>query len=189
MILAADIGNSNIMLGGFEGDTLCFVVRMSSDITRTSDEYAAQILTLLSLHGADKSSLDGSIISSVVPPLNHSISSALELICKKTPLNVGPGIKTGISINCDIPSSVGSDLVCACVAVNKLYGSPALIIDMGTATKMMVLNERGAFVGVSIIPGVAMGLNALSSGTDQLPMVSLEAPKNIIEKNTVDCMR
>ena len=102
---------------------------------------------------------------------------------------VSPGIKTGIGILCDSPSSVGADLICSCVAANTLYSAPSLIIDIGTATKMIVTNKNGAFIGVSIIPGVVMGLNALSNGTAQLPQVGLEAPPTVSGKNTVDCMK
>ncbi len=102
---------------------------------------------------------------------------------------VAPGIKTGIQIICDNPATVGADLICACVAADSLYGSPSLIVDMGTATKIMVMDQNSAFIGVSIIPGVSIALKALASGTAQLPQISLEAPKSVIGKNTADCMR
>ena len=117
------------------------------------------------------------------------MKSAVKLIYGIDPLLVGPGIKTGIKIHCDNPSSVGADIICACVATHFIYGSPSLIVDMGTATKMMVMNGEGAFIGVSIIPGVMVSLDALARRTAQLPMVSLEAPKSVIGKNTADCMR
>ena len=189
MILAIDIGNTSIALGGFENNELSFVVRLSTDITKTEDEYASKILNILSLHRVNKEDVDGAIISSVVPPLNAIMRSAIKLAYEVDPLMVCPGIKTGIGILCDSPSSVGADLICSCVAANTLYGAPALIIDIGTATKMIVTNKNGAFIGVSIIPGVMMGLNALSDGTAQLPKVSLEAPATVIGKNTVDCMK
>lgn len=189
MILAIDIGNTSISLGGFEGDKLCFVVRLSTDTTKTEDEYASKILNILNLHGVNRDIVDGAIISSVVPPLNTIIKSAIKLAYGVDALMVCPGIKTGIGILCDSPSSVGSDLICSCVAANTLYSAPALIIDIGTATKMIVTNKNGAFIGVSIIPGVMMGLNALSDGTAQLPKVSLEAPATVIGKNTIDCMK
>lgn len=189
MILTIDIGNTSIALGGFEGDKLCFVVRISTDTTKTEDEYASKILNILNLHGVNRDNIDGAIISSVVPPLNTIIKSAIKLAYNVDALMVCPGIKTGIGILCDSPSSVGADLICSCVAANTLYSSPALIIDIGTATKMIVTNKNGAFIGVSIIPGVMMGLNALSDGTAQLPKVSLEAPATVIGKNTIDCMK
>ena len=102
---------------------------------------------------------------------------------------MGPGIKTGISIRCDNPSSVGADLICTSVAAHFIYGSPALIIDMGTATKMTVVDKNGAFIGASIMPGVMMGLSALADKTAQLPKVSLDTPGSVIAKNTADCMK
>lgn len=189
MILTIDIGNSNIMLGGFAEDRLLFVARMSTEIQKTEDEYACMILNTLMLHNVEKKTVKGAIISSVVPPLNAIIKKAVKLIYGVDALMVGPGIKTGINIHCDTPSSVGADLICACVAAHHLYGSPSLIVDMGTATKMIVMDRKGAFIGVSIIPGVLMGLNALAEGTAQLPKIELEAPPSVIGKNTVDCMK
>ena len=189
MILTIDIGNTSIALGGFEGDELKFVGRLSTDVTKTEDEYASKIMSILALHNVHKENIDGAIISSVVPALNLVMKSALRLVYDVESIMVCPGIKTGIGILCDSPSSVGADLICSCVAANELYSAPALIIDIGTATKMIVTNKKGAFIGVSIIPGVMMGLKALSNGTAQLPQVGLEAPATVIGKNTVDCMK
>ncbi len=189
MILAIDIGNTNITLGGFCGEKPSFVARVCSDARKTSDEYASVLSNTLTLYNVKREDISGAIISSVVPPLTAVLKNAVRFICGAEALTVGPGIKTGINIHCDDPSSVGADLICACVAANKLYGSPALIIDMGTATKMTATDKNGAFIGVSIIPGVNMGLKALSNGTAQLPQVSLEEPRSVIGKNTVDCMR
>lgn len=189
MILTIDIGNTNIAFGGFEGDKLSFVVRISTETKKTADEYASKILGVLTARGLGKPSIKGAIISSVVPPLNSVMKEAVRIIWGIDPLMVGPGIKTGINIQCDTPSSVGADLICACVAAHNIYGSPSLIVDMGTATKMTVVNEKGAFCGVSIIPGVEMGLHSLSKNTAQLPMVELEAPRAVIGKNTTDSMR
>ena len=189
MILTIDIGNTNIMLGGFEGDRLTFVATISTDVNMTEDEYASKILSILALHGVARMEIKGAILSSVVPPLNAVIKKAVAFLYGTEPLIVGPGVKTGINIHCDTPSSVGADIICACVAAHTLYGSPSLVIDMGTATKMMVMNRAGAFIGVSIIPGVQMGLDALAEKTAQLPKVGLEAPRSIIAKNTADCMK
>ncbi len=189
MILTVDIGNTNIVLGGFSNDELTFVARIATNVAKTEDEYATKIRSVLALHGVDKAELKGAIISSVVPPLNTVIKKAIEYVYDVTPLLVGPGIKTGINIRCDNPATVGADLICACVATHHLYGSPSLIIDMGTATKMMVMDKTGAFIGVSIIPGVKIALDALSGGTAQLPQISLEAPPSVLGKNTVECMR
>ena len=189
MILAIDIGNTNIMLGGFLADELSVVVGISTDPTQTVDEYASKILSVLSLHGVARDAIRGAIISSVVPPLTAVMKKAVSFLYGIDPIVVGPGIKTGLNIHCDIPSSVGTDIICACVATHQLYGCPALIVDMGTATNMMVLNGKGAFIGVSIIPGVQMSLNALADETAQLPKISLEAPRAVIAKNTADSMR
>lgn len=189
MVLAIDVGNSNIMLGGFRSDELVFVANISTDVSKTADEYASKIMSVLALHGIDRLEIKGCMVSSVVPPLNSVIKSAIKLLYGVEPCFVGPGVKTGINIHCDTPSSVGADLICASVAAHNIYGSPALILDMGTATKMTVVNDKGAFIGVSIIPGVMMGLNSLSEKTAQLPKVSLDAPASVIGKNTVDCIK
>lgn len=189
MILAIDIGNTNITVGGFRDDELSFVARISTDASKTADEYASKILHMLSLYDIDRTSVSGAIIASVVPPLNSIMKDAIRFIYGVEPLLVGPGIKTGLSIRCDTPSTVGADIICACVAANNIYGSPALIVDMGTATKMMVVDGSGAFIGVSIMPGVIMGLRALAADTAQLPQVSLDAPSRVIGRNTPDCMR
>lgn len=189
MILAIDIGNTNIVIGGFVDDDICFVCRLATDISKTEDEYASKILSVLSMHKVDKAEICGAIISSVVPPLTSIMERAILLAYEVDAILVGPGIKTGLNIHCDNPASVGADLICACVAAHNIYGSPSLVIDMGTATKMMVVDKTGTFIGASIIPGVNIGLSALSSGTAQLPQISLEAPKSVIGKNTADCMR
>ncbi len=189
MVLAIDIGNTNIVLGGFCDDSLEFVARIATNPNKTEDEYATKIRSVLALHSVDKSAVKGAIVSSVVPPLNSVIKKAIKLVYDVEPIMVQPGIKTGINIHCDNPASVGADLICACVAAHHIYGSPSLIVDMGTATKIMVIDKNGTFMGLSIIPGVNIALKALSSGTAQLPQISLEAPKSVIGKNTVDCMK
>jgi len=189
MVLTVDIGNTNIVLGGFCGDELKFVARIATNANKTEDEYATKIKSILYLHEVEKAQIKGAIISSVVPPLTRVMKEAVKMVYGIDAITVGPGIKTGINIHCDDPSTVGADLICACVAANTIYGNPSLVIDMGTATKMMVIDSTGTFIGVSIIPGVNIALKALASGTAQLPQISLEAPKSVIGKNTADCMR
>ncbi len=189
MILTIDIGNTNIVVGGFENDRLSFVVRIATNPSKTEDEYATKIKSALCIHGIDESAIKGSIISSVVPPLTAVIQKAIKFAYGIDSAVVAPGMKTGINIRCDSPATVGSDLICACVAVHHIYGSPSLIIDMGTATKMMVMDRNGCFIGAAIAPGVNISLKALSGGTAQLPQISLEAPPSVLGKNTVDCMR
>lgn len=189
MILTIDIRNDVLTLGGFEEDELSFVSHFSTGQAKTGDELAIRFLEALSLYNIDREAIDGVVVSSVVPPLNDGVKNAIRFVFGKEALFVGPGTKSGIGIQCDIPSSVGADIIAACVATHNIYGAPALVIDMGSATIMTVINEKGAFVGTSIMPGVLMGLSALAEHTAQLPYVSLELPKNVIEKNTVDCMR
>ena len=189
MILTVDIGNSAIAIGGFSGDELKFSSRMATDRKKTEDEYAISILSSLKLYGADKGDITGAIVASVVPPLNSVIRGALKHILKEEPLFVGPGIKSGIPIQCDIPSSVGADLIAASVGAHYIYGGPCLIVDMDTVTKMTLVDKRGAFMGTSIMTGVTMGVDALAEGTAQLPKISLDAPCSVIGKNTADSMR
>ena len=189
MLLAVDIGNTNIVLGGFIDDELKFVARIATNQHKTEDEYATKIKSILSLHEVNIKEIKGAIISSVVPPLNSVMKRAIRIVYGVEAVMVGPGIRTGINIVCDNPATVGADLICACVAAHFVYSSPSLVIDMGTATKMMVVDKSGAFIGVSIIPGVNIALKALASGTAQLPQISLEAPPSVLGKNTIDCMR
>lgn len=189
VVLTLDIGNTNIVIGVFFEDELKFVSRIATDIKKTEEEYAVLIKNIASLYGVSDCDVHGAIISSVVPPLNKTVQLAISKIFGVTSMIVGPGIKTGVNLLVDNPSQVGADLVCAAAAAYKYYKSPAIILDMGTATKMSVIDEKGAFLGVSIIPGVQIGMSALAGGTAQLPQISLDAPKYVIGKNTVDAMQ
>ncbi|MCQ2532303.1 MAG: type III pantothenate kinase [Saccharofermentans sp.] len=189
MILAVDIGNTHIVFGGFVDDDLKFIARIATDTTATEDEYASKLMNVMNLHDVDRDDVEGAVISSVVPPLTSIMKKAVQTVYGVDSVVVGPGVKTGINLHCDVPSSVGADIICCCVAAHNIYGSPSLIVDMGTATKMILVSDSGAFEGVSIIPGVMIGLNALANGTAQLPQVNLENPGRVIAKNTVDCMK
>lgn len=189
MILTLDIGNTNIVIGGFLNDELQFVSRIATNSKKTEDEYAALIKSIVHLNDIRSAEVKGAIISSVVPPLNKTMQKALKKVFNISSMIVGPGIKTGVNLLVDNPSQVGADLVCSAAASYKYYDSPALILDMGTATKLSVIDDKGAFLGVSIIPGIEIGINALAGGTAQLPQISLEAPKSVIGKNTVDAMQ
>lgn len=189
MILTIDIGNSAITMGGFEGEDLVFSSRISTDREKTSDEYAISILNSFKLYGVDKSAVKGIIVASVVPPVNSAVREAIELVFGVKPLFVGPGVKSGIQIQCDIPSSVGADIIASSVAAKHIFGGPCLIVDIDTVTKITLIDKKGAFAGTSIMPGVLMGLNALSEKTAQLPKISLEAPSSVMGKNTADSMR
>lgn len=189
MILTVDIGNTNIVIGGFMDEELCFVSRIATDVKKTEDEYAVIIKNIVALNHIKTAEVKGAIISSVVPPLNKIISKAILKIYGISTLLVGPGVKTGINLLVDNPAQVGADLVCTAVAAYNYHKAPAIIIDMGTATKISVIDKNGAFLGVSIIPGVELGIAALSGGTAQLPQISLDAPRSVIGKNTIDAMQ
>lgn len=189
MIIAIDIGNTDIAIGGYSNDNLQFVVRVSTDATKTVQEYESIIHQMLNLKGVKKEDVNGAIIASVVPPLSSVMHEVMRELYSVEAIAVSTAIDMGIDIVCDDPSSVGADLICACVAARYKHGCPSLIIDMGTATKMMVVNEKGTFIGVSIMPGVMMGMRALSSGTAQLPQFSLDAPKKAMGTNTVECLK
>ncbi len=189
MILAVDIGNTHICLGCMRGLEIGRTVRLTTNKLKTDFEYAADIRHFFTFFNIDRSALDGAIISSVVPPLTNAFAKAVELATGVTPLILGKGVRTGVNILIDDPAQTGAGLVAAAAGALKLYAPPLIIIDMGTATAISVINRQGSFIGGTIAPGVALGLAALSSGTSQLPNISLEAPPRVIGTNTVDSMK
>ena len=183
MILALDIGNTNIVLGCVEKDnTVNSLFRIKTDISRTSWQYAVEINSMLSIYNVDRSQLSGCIISSVVPPLTSIIKQAVQLVAELEPMVVGPGIKTGLNIALDNPAQTGSDLVVDAVATIKQHKTPAIIFDMGTATTVSVIDEDKTYIGGMIIPGILISQEALTSRTSQLPKISLESPKRLLAK-------
>ena len=189
MILAIDMGNTNIVVGCIDKEKTYFIERLSTDKSKTAMEYAVSFKTVLELYSVDISKIEGVIISSVVPPLIHTVASAVEKIVGKPPLVVGPGLKTGLNIKMDNPKTVGSDLIVDAVAGIKELGAPLIIIDMGTATTISVVDKDENYVGGIIAPGVRLSMEALASNTAQLYRVSLDKPKKTIGKNTIDCMK
>ena len=189
MILTVDIGNTNINTALYRGDELAFVSRVETDRLRTPDQYAAEFSSIFRLYGADSSDFRGAIISSVVPELTLVIKKAIEIITKCTPLILGPGVKTGLNIKIDNPAQLGADLVAGAVVAIRRYELPCLVLDMGTATKISVIDSTATYRGCTIAAGVRLALNALSSGASQLPAISLEAPENAIGTNTIDSMQ
>ena len=189
MILAIDIGNSNIVLGCMQGKQILKEARMATDLLKTSDQYCAELKSMLDLLEIDIKGIEGAIISSVVPPVLNSFKTAIIKLTGITPLVVGPGIKTGLNILLDNPALAGGDLIVAAVAALEQYQPPLLIVDMGTATTITAIDSRGNFLGGSIFPGVKISAEALSGKTAQLPAISLEVPEKVIGRNTVDCMR
>ena len=144
------------------------------------------IKNILEIHNIEKSQVKGAIMSSVVPPLNAPISSAVNKLFGFRPKLVGSGMKTGLNIIMDNPKTVGSDMIVDAVAVLKEYPLPAIVIDMGTATTMSVVDQKGNYVGGVIFPGLRVSLDSLSSKAAQLPSISLDIPKKVIGKNTID---
>ena len=190
MILAIDIGNSNVVIGCLdENNNMVSQFRMVTDLKKTEDEYAAGMQAILTHNGVDTGSFDGAIICSVVPPLTDIFKIAVERITGCNALVVGAGVKTGLSILIENPASLGSDLVAVSVAAMVEYSLPAIVIDMGTATTLTVVDEGNKFLGGAIAPGVALSLNALSSGTSLLQKVQIEAPKKCISTTTTTCMQ
>lgn len=189
MILAIDIGNTNIVLGCMEGSRILVEARMATDLLKTSDQYCVELKNLLNLYEVELPAIEGVIISSVVPPVLNSCKTAVRKLTGKTPLVVGPGIKTGLRIHIDNPAQLGSDLVVDAVAGIHHYPLPQIIIDMGTATTVSVLDAEGGYRGGMILPGVAVSHDALASRTAQLPKVAFELPKHTIGTNSVDCLK
>jgi len=184
-----DIGNSNIVLGGVEGEQILFEARLRTDPTKTSDEYCIDLKMILEVYGVKSADVEGSIIASVVPQVLNSMQTALKKLTGKTALVVGPGLKTGLNIKVENPSQTGADLVVGCVAALREHKPPLIVIDMGTATTIVVLDKDGAFIGGSISPGVKISMDALTDRTALLPGLQLDQPKKAIGRNTIDCMR
>ena len=189
MILAVDIGNTNVVLGAIEGERILFLERMATDRGATDMEYLVRIRAVLKYRSIDPAKLEGAIICSVVPIVTMSVRTAVEQLTGKKAVLVGPGIKTGLRINIDNPGALGADRVADAVAAVNNYPVPLITIDMGTATTVGVVDETKTFIGGMIVPGVMVSLNALAGGTAQLPHISLDPPKHAIGRNTVECMQ
>lgn len=189
MILAIDVGNSNIVIGCCEDGKIAFSERISTSRENTALEYAISFKTILELYNIKQNEIDGAIISSVVPSVTTTIKLAIKKIAGIDAKIVGPGTKTGLNIIIDNPAQLGSDLVVDAVAGISEYKLPLIIFDMGTATTASVIDSKGSYLGGMIIPGVNVSLNALTAGTSQLPKINLEPPKKVISSNTVDCMK
>lgn len=189
MLFSMDIGNTCSNIGVFEGDNLVAFARMSTDHHRTEDQYAIEILSILKLHNISPENINGAIFSSVVPDLSHIIKTAIKKAIDVDALSVGPGVKTGLNIKIDNPSQLGADLVCAAVAAVEHYPLPCIVFDLGTATTMSYINEKGEFLGGTIAPGIGTSLEALVSKTSMLQMVDLENPDKIVGTNTISSIK
>nr|WP_294664127.1 type III pantothenate kinase [uncultured Blautia sp.] len=189
MILAIDIGNTNIVVGCIDREKTYFIERLSTVRTKTELEYAVDLKTVVDIYHVKRTDIDGCIISSVVPQITNAVKLAAEKVLKKEPMVLGPGVKTGLNIMMDNPGQLGADQVANAVAGIAEYPVPLALIDMGTATTISVVDEKKHYVGGMIFPGMGVSLDALTARASQLSGISIDAPKRIIGKNTIECMK
>ena len=189
MILVIDIGNTNIVVGCIDEEKIYFTERLSTVRTKTELEYAVDLKTVLDIYHIKRTDIEGCIISSVVPQITGIAKLAAEKILKKEVMVLGPGVKTGLNIVMDNPGQLGADLVADAVAGLASYPVPLVVIDMGTATTISVVNSKKQYIGGMIMPGVGISLDALTARASQLSGISIDAPRHIIGKNTIECMK
>ena len=190
MLLAIDIGNSNISVGLFDkAGKLLFLSSIDTDSRKTADQISIDLMNLFALYRYDLKDVTGAIFSSVVPPINFMMTKALTRLLGEPPMVVSPGVKTGLNIRMEVHNQLGADLVANAVAALEKYAPPIIMIDMGTATTIGVISEGRTYEGGMLLAGVNVSLEALSRQTAQLPAISLQPPKTLIGKTTEDCMR
>lgn len=189
MLLCTDVGNTNIKFGLYENEKQIVKLRFATDSKKTDDEFAVELYTIFHINNIDISKIDGSIISSVVPKVTDSLVKAIKTVTGNDSIVLGPGVKAGLDIRIDNPSTLGTDIVAMCVAVKEMYTCPAVIIGLGTATTILYLNEKKCYCGGAISPGVGISLDALTNNGALLPSTDLKPPKKVINTNTEDCIR
>lgn len=189
MILALDVGNTNIVMGCIEGGKILNIVRIQTNLNETEVEYAIKLKQVLDFSGIAVDGFEGAIISSVVPPVTSALAAAVNLVTGIDSMVVGPGMKTGLNVKIDDPGTLAGDIVVGSVAAIAFYGTPVMVLDMGTATTMVVIDKDNGYLGGAILPGIKLGLAALSAGTSLLPDISITAPRKVVATNTVDSMR
>ncbi len=189
VLLTIDIGNTNITLGAYNSNFLAFTARLATDTRKTDDQYAIEIKHILSLYDIKSQDIEDCIIATVVPSVGKQISQAVAKLCQIVPLMLGPGIKTGLNIKIDNPAQLGADLVAGAVGAIDNYTMPCVVIDMGTASTISVLDKNGAFLGGVISAGVHLTLKALTENTALLSSIPIEAPKSVIGSNTTESMQ
>lgn len=189
MILAVDVGNTNIVLGCIEDGEILNIVRIHTAPHETAAEYAIKLKQILEVYDIDARKFEAVIISSVVPTVTQALAGATKLLTGLKPMIVGPGIRTGMNIRLDDPSTLAADLLVGSVAAMNYYGVPSIIIDMGTATTIVVVDKDKCYRGGAIFPGVKLSYEALAAGTSLLPDISIVPPKKVISTDTVDAMR
>lgn len=190
MILAIDVGNTNIVIGIMEGYELIANFRLTTQTPRTSDEYGIAITSMLTQRQIDIKNIQSVIIASVVPDIMYSLTNSIKKYLGHKPLIVGPGLKTGIAIRTDNPREVGADRIVNCVAAYELYGGPCMAIDFGTATTYDVVNEKGEFIAGLTSPGIRICADALWQRAAQLPHIEIKKTKSVLDsKNTITSMQ
>ena len=189
MILAIDVGNTNMVLGCIEDGNILNIVRIQTNPRETVAELTIKLGQLLEFYEIDRKGFDGAIISSVVPEITDSLRAAVEKLCGVSCMVVAPGIKTGMNVRIDDPGTLAGDIVVGSVAAMVNYGTPTIVIDMGTATTIVVIDKDKCYRGGAIIPGVKLSYSALAAGTSLLPDISITPPRKAIATNTVDSMR
>lgn len=191
MIICIDVGNTNIKYAIFDGDKLKFSFRVATDLKRTSDEYGVQLVDMLRFNGIVTQDIQGGILSSVVPSLDYTLTHMLTVYFGVKPLQLAPGLKSGLNMRVDNAREVGADRIVNNVAAIKKYGcgKAMIVIDFGTATTFNIINAEYEFIGGVIAPGIKGSLDSLVNGTAKLPRVEIEAPKSVIAKNTVTNMQ
>lgn len=189
MLLLVDVGNTNIVLGVYEKDELIHSFRLSTDINKTSDEYGAVIAQIFKIENLELSQIKDVVISSVVPEVMHALENFVYKYIKRTPMVVGPGVKTGINIKYENPSQVGADRIVNAVAGYEKYGAPLIIIDFGTATTFCYINAKGEYMGGAITPGVKISSEALFQKASKLHKVEIIKPKQVVGKNTTSAIQ
>lgn len=189
MLLCTDVGNTNIKFALYENDKQIVKVRFSTEAKKTDDELAVELYTIFHINNVDINKIDGSIISSVVPVVTEALTKAIKTVTGNDSIVLGPGVKSGLDLRIDNPSTLGSDIVAMCVAVKELYSCPAIIIGLGTATTILYLNEKKCYCGGAISPGIGISLDALTNHGALLPSIELQPPKKVINTNTEDCIR
>ena len=189
MILAFDVGNTNIVMGVIDEEKTYFLTRFATDPGKTQVEYAVLVKNILEIRGIDIAKIDGGIISSVVPPLNNILKEVISLLTGHKALIVGPGLKSGLNIAVGDPAELGADLVVGAVAAIAKYEAPMLIMDLGTATTISAIGKKKEFLGVIIFPGVKISFDALVGRTALLSSISYDEPAHVIGTTTTDSMQ
>jgi type III pantothenate kinase len=188
MIVTFDLGNSDLVVGSFKDNRLITTFRTRSDRYKSVDEFAYTLKELFFSKGLDSMATRGAVLASVVPELTKVVVAAIKRVCGVEPLVLAPGVKTGLRIKADNPAEVGADLIGDCVGAILRYPLPAIVIDLGTASKIIAIDEQGTFIGCAIAPGLKLSAEALTRTASQLPTISLVMPKKAICNNTPDCM-